>query len=309
MNSFFNLRQEIYRNDFYVKNQISEKMQRIYTKSEHGWSYLGKIITLIRHLLNIAGKSCSLISLIGKDLPLKVKVITTRLKLFSVVGIPFSLVSLKNISKKMHKNYLLQDSNGMMLSSLSFAINSLDVLDSSATFVNTTLSILEKAPIQSLAAIGMPFGFAMSGLGLVSRGIQIKKIWQVNGSVQKVRKELKACLETNVSAKSDIAASLQPNVLQIIPGEIEKKLRKIYTLITTNTNWNDDKLSQVQQMLDDVQAALKKKFVIESLGSSANILIFSALYLFCIGSASSLPFLLLASAFSIRISSLVYQDL
>ncbi|MFA6916143.1 MAG: hypothetical protein WC222_07080 [Parachlamydiales bacterium] len=303
------------RNEFFFQNQISTEIKRIYGKADQVWSYLGKIIILTRHLLNAASKSCQLICLLGKDLPERIKKTTTRLKLFSIVSIPFSLISLKSISEKIFKNYLINNKEDVVLGSLSFTIITIDIFDSITTFVNTVLDLSARSPIASLSALGLPFGLAMSGLGTISRIIQIAKTYQVSGSVSDVRIEMfEAFLEKKLGVneiQAKIAAPLTEKTLKAIPGEIELQLHKLYDLITKDRTetFTDPQISEISQILDDIQAKLKKKYIIEGLGIFANTLIISALCLFCLGSLSSMPFLLLASSFFTRIFSLTYQDL
>src|ERR1700733_10555048 len=152
-------------NEFLIRTQICTRLKKFYERADHVWSYLGKIIILTRHLLNAASKSCQLISLLEKNLPGKIRIITTRLKLFSIVSIPFSLISLKSISEKIFKNFLINNKEGVVLSSLSFTIIVIDVFDSTSTFVNTVLDLSNRTPIVSLPALVLPFSFAMTELG------------------------------------------------------------------------------------------------------------------------------------------------
>lgn len=300
--------------NLYPTIQVKTNLKKIYQKADYTWSYLGKVIILTRHLLNAASKSCQLISLLGNDLPERVKKTTTHLKLFSIVGIPFSLNSLKSTSEKIFKNYQANDKEGVLLSSLSFTIVAIDLFDSTTTFVNTALELSARAPIASLSALGLPLGFAMSGLGTLSRIIQVAKACHVYRSVANVRKEmLEVFLDKQLSInqiQAKIAAPLTEKTLKTISGEIELKLRKLHGLINGDKSepFTDKQKNEISQILDDIQGDMKKKLVIEGMGIFANTLTISALYLFCLGSASSTPFLLLASSFSMRISSLLYQD-
>lgn len=263
-------------NECFFQTQTCARLKKNYEKADHVWSYLGKITILTRHLLNAASKSCQLISLLGKDLPERIKKTTTRLKLFSIVSIPFSLISLKSISEKIFKNFLINNKEDVVLGSLSFAIIVIDVFDSITTFVNTVLDLSERAPIASLSALGLHFGFAMSGLGTISRIIQVSKTYQVHRSVSDIRKEmLEAFLEKNLGInemQAKIAAPLTEKILKAIPGEIELKLGKLYDLITTDRTetFTDQQISEISQILDDIQAKLKKKCIIEGLGIFAN---------------------------------------
>jgi hypothetical protein len=293
----------------------NEAFFHIFKKADHLWSYLGKILILTRHLLNASSTNSHLISILGKNLPEKIKITTTRLKLFSIVGIPFSVVSLKSVSEKISKSYLLNDKEGVVLGSLSFTIIVIDVFDSLTTFVNTTLALSSRPPLARLSALGIPFGFAMAGLGTVFRITQVAKACGIHASLKAVRREmLRDFLEKKLDVterQTKAAAALVEKNFRAIPGEIELKLQQLYSLITLERKeiFADHEIKEISQLLDDIQDKLKRKFIIEGLGIFANSLIMSALYLFCLGSLSSVPFWFLASSFFIRISSLTYLDL
>lgn len=301
-------------NNFFLNNQFSTKLKKIHEIADHTWSYLGKVIIFTRHLLNAASKNCHLISLLGKDLPQRIAKTILRLKLFSILSVPLSLASLKSTSEKIFKNFLINDKEGIALSSLTFTITAIDVLDSISTFVNTVLNLWSRPSIASLSALGLPFGFAMSGLGIVSRIIQVAKTHQVSKSVSDIRKEMLKTLLENKLGITEMQAITKTHLteksLKAIPGEIEFKLRELYGLISADRiqRFTVQEMNEISQLLDNIQAQLKKKFIIEGVGIFANTLIISALFLFCLGSLSATPFLILASSFFIRIFSLIYQD-
>jgi|688.fasta_scaffold19462_11 hypothetical protein len=305
----------LYKNEIVFSNQTRARFKIIYEKAEHVWSYLGKMMILTRHLLNATSKSCQLLTVCGKDFPGKAVEITTRLKLFSIVSVPFSLTSLKSISAEIFKSFLVKDIESVTLSSLSFTIITIDLFDSMTTFVNATLAVSAHEPIASLSALSLPFGFGMSGLGIVSRIIQISKACQVYKSIRSIRKEsLEAFLEKKLdvtATQARIVTLLRKHTLRTIPVEIGLKLQKLYDLLANNRSeaLTDQEMDKISQILDEIQDRLKKKFIIEGLGTTANTLIILALFMFCWGSLSAVPFVFLATSFFIRISSLTYQDL
>src|SRR5438132_56509 len=78
--------------------------RRLINHFEHSWSYLGKMALLSRHLLNISIKTCHRFTLSCHGLSEKVTRIITRIKLLSIVGVPFSLVSLQSTAQKIIKS-------------------------------------------------------------------------------------------------------------------------------------------------------------------------------------------------------------
>lgn len=156
-----------------------------YSTCEHLWSYLGKIVLLIRSLLNIAIRNSYIIAAAGKNFPQTVKDTITRMKLFSIVSVPFSLVNLDSTVRKIFNSFLLNDREGMALSTLSFTIIAADVIDSVTTFINASLALSSANPIGIFSALGLPLGFTMSGLGTISRTIQVAKAANLYRNIDK----------------------------------------------------------------------------------------------------------------------------
>jgi hypothetical protein len=146
-----------------------------YATCEHLWSYLGKISLLARSILNAAARSCSIIAMAGSHFPDVVKDITNQLKLLSIVSLPFSVVDIHSAAGKIFAGFLAKDAEGSVLSALSFTIIAADIVDSVATFINAALVLSSANPIALFSAIGLPLGFTMVGLGIISRTIQIAK--------------------------------------------------------------------------------------------------------------------------------------
>lgn len=301
-------------NEGFFQNPASIRL-KIYDKAEHVWSYLGKTIILTRQLMNAATKSRKWINFLGQDLLGRFQKTITRLKLFSIVSVPFNLVSLKSISEKIFKNYTINDMEGVRSGSLTATIIAIDVFDSISTFVNAVLELSARVPIASLSALGIPSGFAMSGLGTISRSLQITKICQVYKSISNVQKAMReAFLEKKLGVnqiRANLSAPLTEKVLKALPGDIESQLRKLNQLINNESTetFTPDQLKEISQILAGIQGTIKKKFVVEGLGIFANTLNISALSLICLGTVSSQPFLLMASCYFTRILSLAYQDL
>lgn len=289
-------------------------MQRVYETSDHFWSYAGKMIIITRSLLNAAARNVHIVSRYGKDFPEKVRLITTRMKLFSIVGVGFSLGSLKPIAEKIFSNLLSQNKEGVALNVLSFSITVIDVVDSTSTFVNAALELSGRAAIESLSNLGIPLITAMSLLGITSRIIQIAKVRLINRTVSGLDKEINdAILAKKSISEEQISKIIKPlnNLIATeMPSEIKRKLNDLHGFIKNSheEQWQKG-VKELSQRVTVIHQALKKQLIIHGLGIFANALTLSALALFTFATISSAPFLLVASSFVVRVSSLAYQDL
>ena len=79
------------------------------------------------------------------------------------------------MTRKIFMAFKTNDKEAIALGGLSFTIIAVDIFDSAATFINAFLPTISLLPIVTLAATGLPLGFIISGLGTVSRTIQIAK--------------------------------------------------------------------------------------------------------------------------------------
>ncbi len=311
-----------------------------YAKCEKFWSYGGKIALIGRNLLNAAARSPLIISRTSPNFPNNVKVIVTHMKLLSIISIPFNLVDLSDIVKRVYKSFLIKDSEGLAMASIAFTLTAADTFDATTTFVNSLFSVL-KINTQILAAAGLPIGFTIVGIGTVSRIIHIaktvflhKKISPGNFSLIEnknrliFKKEFEKILgigELETIIKDLSQGKIDPPTLKRLQSLTEKKKSIIQRMIPKNAaesfeniisllNCNKDKdftdqeIKIIFQHLDVIRTHLEKKLYVEVLGLVANIFVISALVLFSIGNATALPFLLMAIAFAIRLSNLFYQN-
>ena len=313
-----------------------------YEKSEHVWSYVGKIAIITRNLLNAAANNCRNVLNVSKDFPAQVKNITTHMKLLSIVGIPFSLVDLKSNVQKVLKSFLLNDKEGVVLGSLSLSIIAADAFDSLTTFINTALTVASLNPIKAFSTISLPMAFAMSGLGVVSRTVQIAKsvmlyknirqysLNSLNSEKYKNKISLKNFVEEKIGidAKSKlnelpsvlmelekIQAQKKAALLRHAPIEVLKELEGLLEMFALEINHDPhpelshDKSEKILAVLKKIQFHLQKKIKIDALGILANLVIIAALVLLSIGTGGALPFLLLFGGFATRLVALAYKDL
>lgn len=138
------------------------------------WAYGGKVVIIARNILNGLSRDCSYSTFI-KICPCQLKTAVTYLKFFAIVGVPFDVADLIEVSKRTFKNWQLGHRQEAALGSLSISIISVAIFDSLTTFANAIFTVNKSPEILSWA--GLPFGFYMSGAGSVSRTIQVVRAY------------------------------------------------------------------------------------------------------------------------------------
>ncbi len=302
-----------------------------YSECEHIWSYLGKIILITRNLLNAAARNCMLLAETGQNFGVKIKEVVTHMKLFSIFSAFFSLKDLKLSAHKVLKSISLGDKEGIALTALSTAIIAADIFDSLTTFINTVLLLVSSAVNQTLSALGLPLGLAISSAGVLSRSIQLTKTLKLSRTLKrslvvnsnyKNRKALKEFLERKMAAteseKSKFSqvrlkrhvARKRAALSRSAPEVVLKEFDRLYELVkgVEKDSFSTEQGQEIFKTLKHIEIHLKKKMRVDGCGILANLVMISALLLFLFGVLNSFPFLLLAAGFGIRLAALVYQD-
>ncbi len=287
-----------------------------HAEKEHVWSYASRVTLLTRHLLNAAAKNRLIVSIMGSDFPKKVSLLTTEMRLLSLVGVPFSLGDIQLFFQRILASHQAKDPEGIAMAGLSLSIVLADVFDSITTFINASLVHFCHNPVALFAQLGLPTAFTISGLGTVSRTIQIAKSLHLFNRIDTVKQtasqsSLEAFLDQTLGLKdSDEIATRKAALTRMAPKEAIAKLEKLHAQlqVSIEKTLSDAHIEKITGSLAKVQAHLIKKMLLDAFGILANLIILTALSLFLVGSTSALPFLLLALGFGIRISSLIYQD-
>lgn len=294
------------------KKPLPHLAKRVFESSEHIWSYLGKLVILTRHALNITVKTCQRAALCC-SLNRRILTAVTRLKLFSIVGVPFSIFSVHSAAQKLFKSFDLRDKEGVLLGSLTIALIATDIVDSLATFINAALAALSKAPVALLSTLGMPIAFALIGMGSASRTIQLIKTYSVFKEFQKAEKGqgleqfLKAQLgswELQMLKEKKRAA-----LLRAAPAEVVKEFERIEELLKDQRKLTEKELAALGKSLDKISQLLTKKMIVDAANLMANILSFIGLTLFFFTVPPVTPFIFLAASMVLKISTLAFQDL
>jgi hypothetical protein len=322
-------------------NQAVEKVESI-------WNYAGKLVMLTRHSLNLSLKVCHRLTLGCRNIDAKVLRVITKLKLFSIVGVPFNLLSIKPLAEKIFKNYALGDKEGAALTGLSLTIIAIDIVDSITTFINAISTLATNSSISILSAMGMPLSFGMVGLGSISRIIQLAKTHAIfkkiqhRGSLDQTLSQSLPALNRFLKENFDVS-NLEIDVLMagrrleglsqeeieaVKQKEIEKfkakkkavlarstnpeivaELEKIYELNQRSSPLTVDQAKELISRVNRLQFFFKKKMTLDIGHLIANSLTLIGLSLFYLPLPPLLPFLFLALSVIVRLAFLAYQDL
>lgn len=294
--------------------------KRLYDKVDQVWSYLGKTTLLTRQVLNATLRTCYLVSLCCRTKE-QIQRVIARLKLFSIVGVPFTVSSIQATAEKVFKGYHNRDREGVLLGSLSLVIMSTDFVDSLATFTNAVLALFEKPPVKLLSDLGMPIAFGLTTLGGFSRTMQLlnthrlyRELHGIQGGRNGLTENLKSYLNeklgvTELESKTEVQKLLarkRASLLRQAPASAVKEL----DMLAAKLSDPQSKLTQeeIKDSLNKVASSLKKKMIVDAGNLFASMLTFVALCLFFTAAPAVMPFLLLATSYSLRLGFLAYQD-
>ncbi len=321
----FNTSYNVFGNNSVYKKLQNQPDRPLYDTVEHGWRYIGKINITLRNLLNAAARIPEVIEAAGQNFPVKVKNLTTHMKLAAIVSVPFSLYDLKYAADKIYKSFVFEDCEGVALSSLSFSLIATDMVDSITTFVSAALAIAEYEPLQILSNLSLPLPIALASMGTVNRTIQITKAYRLNQLVSEIllpqsRNKLPQALKifikdqiTTTASKlnlGEISEKKKAAILRSAPKEIVDELIKLYEILKNQTSisFTTQQVERIYKSLDLIQAHLQKKMNIELLNIFANLVILTALWLFSMATVGPLPFILIATGFTTRIIAVAYHE-
>lgn len=311
-----------------------------YSKCKHAWSYLGKINIIARQSLTAAAKSAHLIALAGMKFPKILGEVTTRMKLFAVVSIPFSLDDITSTAKKILTSLYVNDKEGIVLSTLSFTVIAADIVDSFTTFFNAAMTLCVGAPLAFFSAMGLPLGFTMAGVGTISRTIQVAKSALLHRAINKEvlsekslnKESLKAFLEKTLGINEEMKSLLtispeqltekqksriqllkdnnKAAILRAAPAESLNEMESLLAMLEESPegSFSPEQQKEITDRFKTIQAQIIKKMNADGMSICANLFSLAALTLFTIGSSTPTPFILLAISFSIRLAVVYYQD-
>lgn len=313
----------------------------VYGSAEHAWSYVGKISSLTRNLINAAAKSTKITALTGGKIAKHAPTITNSLRLLSIISMPFTLVSIKNTTMGIFNHLRNRDAEGLVLGSLSLTMLATDAFDSVTTFVNAALSLASLPTVGLFSTIAIPVGLLGSGIGSILRLVSLGKGVHLHEQIRKniisqsdpeaAAAALKEFLDERLSVspeeKERILTKCGGNqkkadkrinrllkrkkaaLLRSASSGAAKEMQKLYTLLNEEGALEAKDLEEVIKDLNKIQGSLRKKVILDVVGLVANILTISALIMFLTGFINPLPYILLVIAVCIRILMLLAQEI
>ncbi len=325
---------------FTPANKKREMVKKVFDKSEIIWNYLGKVPLLTRHVLNISIKVCRHFDLACRKSEDKILRVITELKLFSIVGIPFSVRSIKSVSDKIFKSYALGDKEGVALASFSFTIMLMELFDSVTTLINTISTLATHTSIEAISAMGSPLSIGIIGASSISRFIQLikthlvfKKFQQQNvfsKALSADTRSLHFFLREKLELSSeDIKASkvfsraisslaqekeierLKTRKLAILnrstSPEIMTELTKIYNVVKQEEPLTTEQAHELAVRTQRLQFLFRKKMILDKGHLAANALSVIGVSLFYAPLPPILPFIFLALSTILRLALIIYQ--
>lgn len=311
------------------------KIQSItYKEFEKFWGYTSKVILIARSILNSAARNASIVNKLGKEFPNNVRIMTTHAKLLSAINVPLNLVDISQSLDKMALNFWGGDREGLAATLLSLGLLAGDTFESCSTVINSGLTVVGSTPLDILAQLEFPLAFTLGTAGIFSRSFQIfrscqfyrnlsplSNIEEINGSTLKKEFEealgfkegerLIELIAENSKKNSREIEKLQMKRESVYKGKIPKESDKFlnyFSELNGNEQLKAEEIEIAKQYIDFAQRHLVKKIKVDLIAILTNCISMTALGFFAVGSAGSLPFLLLTVSFSIKLISLIYQD-
>lgn len=321
-----------------------KKLGDAYDQGSQIWSYTGKLIVATRSTLSGIAKAPTYIR---SGLATSLNQAATYLKLASLLNLTFIVGTLKSTALKIYYCCTIRDREGAFMNSLTLVNLATEVFDSTATFINTVHNLVVRQSIGFLAAIGLPLGYVMNGLGVVSRTIKLSKALYLNHKLpnptllsekkvvpaSKFAAELKENLgiaKVERQREGLLTAKPQTRNLPDDPKATEKLTAKRKEILARALSYNktsaneavsavealfeklnttgDIEVSGIVGQLKNIRAHLQKKINVDIIGILASMVMIASLALFTVGIATGLPFFLLSFSMLIRTALTAYEN-
>lgn len=307
------------------------------------WGYAGKTLLATRYHLNAIARNTTLVGLLPTDAPDKIKSSVLHLKLFSIIGVPYKISDLSNLSSSFVKSVLINDREGIAITSLTFALLIADLFDSIQSYLNAMLALTLTTPFEILPAAAMPAGLIMSCSGTILRITRITKACNLHANLTVFKGKAEnerisflkdslgiAELEHEIKAMKQLVDTLQragsdtkPEVIGIqllmekkeailarmIPKEAKHDYAKLMELLNQETvdKIQVEDAAEINSLVSNIQSHLVDKGLFEAVGLLSNILILSAIFCLTIGIVTSMPYFLFATAFTVRLGMHIHE--
>lgn len=215
--------------------------------------YLTKTMSFTRNVLKASLESYCPFTLGGKGLDVKVNSAVLHLKVFSVIGIPFSIIAIPASVKQIFKNIQLRDKEGSTLASFSFVLLSAGLFSSISSLINSCLTLASKVPIEFLSSAGMPLAFGLVGFGTLLKTVKLAKTLLL---YRKLQKEIFSKVDrqnpNNQQIYRDLLKFLAKNL-----GVSERKMKRFNDLHEKMDKMSEKELVQEIEILQKEFGRLK----------------------------------------------------
>lgn len=296
-------------------SQIFKVASETFKQFDHFWSYAGKGFIIVRHLLNSTIQSCRFFSVGCQNFNRELTKVVIKLQLLAIISIPLNLISLVGQTKKIARCIALNDYQGIVLGGLGSTLIFTDIIDSGITFLNALMTVLSKSSIKWLSGFGMPLAFSMILQGTILRSIRLKNLKlfikdfkNVNHTEKKfeeIEDDLKEFLETKFGKTESHLRELKETTLERHTNLKVVSLLKELDYLVGHNKLTKESLIQLKAK---ILLSLEKDVTLQKIYLTANLLNTTALLLFYTTIPLSLPFVVLATGFTVRLIGQGYQD-
>jgi hypothetical protein len=290
----------------------------LYQAAEQAWGYAGKSLIISRNIMNAGLRSGLWSSLGGTGTVLKIQTAITRSRLFSIINLPFNSVSISAQAAKIKQSLGRSDNEGLGLGLLTLAILIGDSIDSLATVANAALDTFFSTTSPLISAIGLPLGFAINGMGSISRGIRLYHLEQARRGLENERFMKSGSIMKPEEIRSSVSTYLNglglndPNQRIVLERHTTSGaanlLKELNDSLNQDAVFDEKRAAKVLETLHQINGSLRKEITVQTAYAVTNLLIFTSLCLMLASVTLELPFILLAVSWSARLILQVYQD-
>lgn len=318
-----------------MKNIHSHIKVITYNNFEKTWAYAGKIIVLQRSLLNAAARSPAVVSTLGIKFPEQARVIATHSKLCSILNVPVNYVEMSSMPGKIKQSYDGQDLEGLALGIFSLSITAGDTFDAMSTVLNSGLTVAGGAPIATLASFDLPLAISLTVAGIINRSVQMIKGYNIYRNLSSFNQNtsplellrqfekifgfnegerlatlIKSSEEKDEASINALSMKRDSLFSRLIPSGGKEAATHYSNLMKgiEADNLSHEQIGKAQRCIEIVRHHVFKKLKVDLIANVASLIALTALGMLFVGASTSLPFLIMATAMTIRILNVVYQN-
>lgn len=296
-------------------------------QAKRSWGYLEKMIVITRLLLTAAARNFMIVSFVGRCFPQKIEKMTTEMKLFSAISLPFNMANLSEAVQNYFHSFQLRDQEGLAFETISLARGVATAYDNLNAFVNA-LILLSRSSLKLMPTISTPINLLLTTLGTATIYSKLEKTSELhkalNQDLNSKNKEeylstLREVLKRYVAIEkpklknannlflSDLLELKKIELLRFVPKEALPELKKLLDLIDQRIEEkpiSDASFEKIMPHLKKILGELEKRMKLDTISLFAHLFFITAFMLFLAGYAAALPFVLISSG----LGMLVWHD-